>query len=225
MITVKQFYFNDLRECCYVLSDETRECVIVDPGLSTERERERLKQYISENGLKPVKLLCTHGHFDHTMGNRFVTDTYGIRTYIHPEDRDLLKVAKATSRLFDIHIDDPSLDTVDIKDGDKVTFGNSSLDVISTPGHTWGSVIFYNEAEKICLTGDTLFAGNCGRTDLPEGDSKAMCSSLVDKVARMIRHDATIYPGHGPESTMLEELAHNPYLRKGTWLRFNMEDF
>ena len=222
MITVKQFYFNDLRECCYVLSDESKECVIVDPGISRTREGERLQQYIAENNLKPVKLLCTHGHFDHVMGNRFITDTYGIPTYIHPADKDLLKVAKATSQLFDIHIEDPSLDTVDINEGDEVTFGISSLKVISTPGHTWGSVLFYSPESKICITGDTLFAGNCGRTDLPEGDSRAMCDSLVGKVARLIPHDTTIYPGHGPDSTMLEELAHNPYLRKETWLRFDI---
>lgn len=222
MITVKQFYFNDLRECCYVLSDESRECVIIDPGISTKREGERLQQYIAENNLKPVKLLCTHGHFDHVMGNRVVTDNYNIPTYIHPADKDLLKVARATSQLFDIHIEDPSLDTVDINDGDEVKFGNSSLKVISTPGHTWGSVLFYSAPDKICITGDTLFAGSCGRTDLPEGDSKAMCSSLIDIIVRQIPHDTKIYPGHGPESTMLEEMAHNPYLRKSTWLGFDI---
>ncbi|MBR6465813.1 MAG: MBL fold metallo-hydrolase [Bacteroidales bacterium] len=222
MITVKQFYFNDLRECCYVLSDESKECVIVDPGISTKREGERLQQYIAENNLKPVKLLCTHGHFDHVMGNRFVTDTWNIPTYIHPADKNILKMAKATSQLFDIHIEDPSLDTVDINGGDEIKFGNSSLKVISTPGHTWGSVLFYSSPDKICITGDTLFAGSCGRTDLPEGDSKAMCSSLVDIIVRQIPHDTKIYPGHGPESTMVEELAHNPYLRKSTWLRFDV---
>lgn len=222
MINVKQFYFNDLRECCYILSDETGECVIVDPGISSKSEGERVINYISSNNLKPVKLLCTHGHFDHVMGNSFITDTYGIPTYIHPADKDLLKVAKATCRLFAIEIKDPSTDTIDIKDGDKVTFGNSTLEVISTPGHTWGCVLFYSPENKICLTGDTLFSGNCGRTDLPEGSNEAMCDSLVNKVAKLLAPDTRIYPGHGPDSTMGEELAHNPYLRKETWLRFNI---
>ena len=222
MITVKQFYLNELRECCYILSDETKECVIVDPGISSKSEQDRIVKYISANGLKPVKLLCTHGHFDHVMGNRFITDTYNVPTYIHPSDKDLLKVAKNTCLLFSILIQDPSTDTIDIAEGDKITFGNSYLDVISTPGHTWGSVLFYNPDEKICLTGDTLFAGSCGRTDLPEGDNQAMCSSLLKKVAKLIDPEAIIYSGHGPESTMAEELAHNPYLRAETWMRFNI---
>ena len=222
MITVKQFYVNDLRECCYILSDNTKGCVIVDPGLSTEKERERVVKYISDNQLKPVKLLCTHGHFDHVMGNRFITDTYNIPTYIHKEDKELLKFTKDTSKLFSIDIENPSLDTVDIEDGDIISFGESTLTVISTPGHTWGSICFYAPAEKICLTGDTMFAGNCGRTDLPEGNNEAMCNSLVKKLATTICPECTIYAGHGPNSTMQEELAHNPYLSAETWLRFNI---
>ena len=193
MITVKQFYVNDLRECCYILSDSTKECVIVDPGLSTEKERERVVKYISDNQLKPVKLLCTHGHFDHVMGNRFITDTYNIPTYIHKEDKELLKFTKDTSKLFSIDIENPSLDTVDIEDGDIISFGESTLTAISTPGHTWGSICFYAPAEKICLTGDTMFAGNCGRTDLPEGNNEAMCNSLVKKLATMEKGVSYMY--------------------------------
>lgn len=223
MITVKTFYLNELRECCYILSDETKECVIVDPGISSKSEQDRIVKYISSENLKPVKLLCTHGHFDHVMGNRFITDTYGIPTYIHPSDKELLKVAKSTCLLFAIAIKEPSLETEDLKDGDTVTFGHSSLQVISTPGHTWGSVLFYNPEEKICLTGDTVFAGSCGRTDLPEGDNKAMCKSLTEIIAKKISPDTILYPGHGPDTTMEEELAHNPYLRKDVWMGFNLD--
>ena len=127
--------------------------------------------------------------------------------------------------MFGIIVNDPPLNTKDLKGGEDVTFGNTSLQVIHTPGHTHGSVCFYSPENKIVLTGDTMFAGSCGRTDLPEGDSAAMCSSLVDKIALLIPHDTRLYPGHGPDTTMVEELAHNPYLRKATWLRFNTEDF
>ncbi len=222
MITVKRFYLNDLRECCFILSDPTKECVIVDPGISNKSERDRIVRYIADSGLRPVKLLCTHGHFDHVMGNRFITETYNIPTYIHPADKDLLKLAKNTCMLFSIAIEDPDTRTTDISEGDRITFGNSWLEVISTPGHTWGSVLFYNPEEKICITGDTLFAGSCGRTDLPEGDSQAMCNSLIKKVAKLLDPETVIYPGHGPESTMAEELAANPYLKAETWMRYNI---
>ena len=222
MITVKQFYLNELRECCYILSDESKECVIVDPGISSRSEQERVVKYIAEEKLTPVKLLCTHGHFDHVMGNSFITKTYNIPTYIHPKDRRLLTMARNTCALFGIDIENPPMDNmVDINDSDTVTFGNSTLKVISTPGHTWGSVLFYNPEEKICLSGDTVFAGNCGRTDLPEGSNQAMMTSLTQTVASL-PEDTQIFPGHGPSSTIREELAVNPYLRKETWLRFDI---
>ena len=132
-------------------------------------------------------------------------------------------MAKNTCLLFSITIKEPSLETRDLADGDCVTFGNSSLKVISTPGHTWGSVLFYSPEEKMCFTGDTLFAGSCGRTDLPEGDSKAMYNSLVKIIAGTISPDTTIWPGHGPDTTMEEELAHNPYLREDVWRGFNLD--
>ena len=137
MITVKRFYLNDLRECCFILSEPTKECVIVDPGISNKSERDRIVRYIADSGLRPVKLLCTHGHFDHVMGNRFITETYNIPTYIHPADKDLLKLAKNTCMLFSIAIEDPDTRTTDISEGDRITFGNSWLEVIPTPGHTW----------------------------------------------------------------------------------------
>ncbi len=220
MITLKQFYLNELRECCYILSDESGECVIIDAGISSKSEQERIVKYISSNNLKPVKLLCTHGHFDHVMGNAFIVTTYNIPTYIHPKDKELLGVAKRTSAMFGIDVDNPPTQTIDLADGDEITFGNSSLKVICTPGHTWGSVCFYAPDENVCITGDTLFAGNCGRTDLPEGDNKAMCNSLTNILVGTIKPECNIYAGHGPNSTMKDELAHNPYLRASTWLNW-----
>ncbi|MGM9774784.1 MAG: MBL fold metallo-hydrolase [Candidatus Egerieousia sp.] len=218
MITVKTFYLNELRECCHILSDETGECVIVDPGICSQSEQQRITKYISDNGLKPVKLLNTHGHFDHVMGNSFITATYNIPTYIHAADKELLHHVKNTCRMFGYEIENPSDDIVELSEKEPVTFGNSSLDVIHTPGHTWGSVCFYSENEKLCLSGDTLFAGSCGRTDLPEGDTHAMIDSLINKLVKIIKPETRILPGHGTETTMLEELAHNPYLRSSNWL-------
>ena len=100
MIQVKTFYFNDLRECSYVLYDDTKECVIVDPGMQNENEQKRLVKFIEENGLTPVKLLNTHGHFDHVMGNAFVTEKWGIPTYIHKEDMGQLERAQQYCQMF-----------------------------------------------------------------------------------------------------------------------------
>lgn len=218
MITVKTFYLNELRECCHILSDESGECVFTDPGICSESERERVKKYISDNRLRPVNILNTHGHFDHVMGNAFITSEYGIPTCIHPADIPMLAGVSGMCRMFGYDIENPYGEIVELSEDKPVTFGNSSLRVIHTPGHTWGSVCFYSEEEKLCLSGDTLFAGSCGRTDLPEGDTNAMVDSLINKIVRTIRPETRILAGHGSETTMLEELAHNPYLRASSWL-------
>lgn len=212
MIKIKQFYLNELRECCYILSDETGECVIADPGISSQSERDRIVKYISDNNLKPVKLICTHGHFDHVMGSAFIADKYGIKMYISKKDISLVRDAVRNSRVFGYSVDEPPMETIDIKEGDKIEFGNSYIKVMETPGHTHGGVCFYSPENKFILTGDTLFAGNCGRTDLIGGDDEDMMRSL-HRLAVETDPECTVYPGHGPDSVIKDELLHNPYFK------------
>lgn len=212
MIQVKTFYLNDLRECCYILYDETGECVIIDPGCQTPNEQERIVKFIETNGLKPVKLLCTHGHFDHIMGNAFVTRKWNIPTYIHPEDKGQMERAQQYCQMFGYSIEQPPLDTIDLKEGTPVTFGNSSLEVLHTPGHTRGGVCFYSAPDKLIITGDSLFAGSIGRTDLPGGDYDMLMESLLNKICK-VDPDSRVFPGHGPETTIAQELQTNPFLR------------
>lgn len=212
MMQVKTFYVNELRECCYVVYDETQECVIVDPGLQTESEQQRFVKFIDSNNLKPVKLICTHGHFDHIMGNAFITRTYNIKTYIHPEDKAQLERAQQYCQMFGFSIEQPPYDTIDLQDGDKVTFGNSEFEVLHTPGHTRGGVCFYSLPDKLLLSGDTLFAASIGRTDLPGGDYDALMESLKSKLCKL-EPQTRVLPGHGPETTILNEMKTNPFLR------------
>ncbi|MCK9627191.1 MAG: MBL fold metallo-hydrolase [Bacteroidales bacterium] len=214
MIKTKTFYFNDLRECTYVVWDDTRECVIIDPGCQSDSERERLKKFIETNNLKPVKLLNTHGHFDHVMGNAFVTKTWGVKTYINPQDKPQLERAFSYGEMFGYSIEQPPADTVDVNDGDKIGFGESYLKVITTPGHTRGGVCYYTEEQdnKIVFAGDSLFAGSIGRTDLPGGDYDDLMNSLLKKIVEL-GGDYKVLSGHGPETTISRELDTNPFLR------------
>ncbi|MFA6334816.1 MAG: MBL fold metallo-hydrolase [Bacteroidales bacterium] len=214
MIQTKTFYFNDLRECCYVLWDESKECVIVDPGCQTDNEKERLKKFIDTNELKPVKLLNTHGHFDHVMGNAFVTSTWNIKTYIHPMDKPQLFRAVSYSEMFGYKVEEPSHETVDIAEGDIIKFGNSKLKVLYTPGHTRGGVCYYSDDEnnRFVVVGDCLFAGSIGRTDLPGGDYDELMESLLSKLVKL-GDGYKVLPGHGPETTIGHELNTNPFLR------------
>lgn len=214
MIKTKTFYFNDLRECCYLVWDETGECLIVDPGCYSESEKDRLKKFIESNNLKPVKLVNTHGHFDHIMGNAYVASTWGLKTYIHPADKGHLERASQYSEMFGYKVEQPPVETLDLEDGGVVEFGNSKLNVIHTPGHTRGGVSLYCDQEdnKFVITGDSLFAGSIGRTDLPGGDYDALMHSLLSKLV-VIGGEYRVLPGHGPETTIAHELNTNPFLR------------
>lgn len=214
MIQTKTFYFNDLRECSYVLWDETKECVIIDPGCNSDSEKERLKKFIESNELLPKKLLNTHGHFDHIMGNAFVAKTWNVKTYIHPLDKPHLERTSYYSDMFGYKIDEPPLDTINIEDGETIEFGNSKIKVLFTPGHTRGGVCFYSEEEgnRFAVVGDCLFAGSIGRTDLPGGDYDELMHSLLGKLVKL-GEEYRVLPGHGPETTIAQELNTNPFLR------------
>jgi len=212
MLNIKTFYFNDLRECTYVVWDETGECVIVDPGCHSESEKGRLENFIETNNLKPIMLLNTHGHFDHVMGNAFVTAKWNIVTHIHPDDKSYLERCAGYGDMFGYKIDEAPGNTIDLKDGEVLKIGSSYLKVMHTPGHSRGGVCFYNEEDKIVFSGDSLFAGSIGRTDLPGGDYDQLMESLLGRVVKL-GDDYSVYPGHGPVTTIGHELSTNPFLR------------
>ena len=211
---IKTFYFNELRTCCYILSDETKECVIIDPGCASKSEHDRFIKYVETNGLKPVALLNTHGHFDHVMGNNFVMTTWDVKLYISEKDVALLKKAKSYGEYFGYQIEDiPEGDNIiTISDNDIIKFGNSELKVIASPGHTPGGVAFYSQSGNVLFSGDSLFAGSIGRTDLPGGDLDQLMDSLENKLLKL-DGQCKVLPGHGPESTIGIEIETNPFLR------------
>ena len=205
---------NPLQENCYVVSDDSNECVIVDCGAYYDEEKAAIHSYIRQNGLKPVHLLATHGHLDHNFGNADIYREYGLKVEVCSEDRELVEnLPEQASNLFGIDIEEaqPPIGRL-LKDGDTITFGTHTLRVLRTPGHTHGSVLFYCEKEKVAMTGDTLFRMSIGRTDFPEGDWREMENSLHNVVARLPQ-DTVILSGHGPKTTIADELKYNPYLK------------
>lgn len=205
---------NPLQENCYVVSDDSNECVIVDCGAYYDEEKAAIHSYIRQNGLKPVHLLATHGHLDHIFGIADIYREYGLKVEVCSEDRELVEnLPEQASNLFGIDIEEaqPPIGRL-LKDGDTITFGTHTLRVLQTPGHTHGSVLFYCEKEKVAMTGDTLFHMSIGRTDFPEGDWREMENSLHNVVARLPQ-DTIILSGHGPKTTIADELKYNPYLK------------
>lgn len=212
MIEIKTFYFNELRVCTYILWDSTNEALIVDPGCYTKEEQRRLLEFVEQKGISPVKLVNTHGHFDHIMGNAFVYEKWNLKAHIHKNDLPHLERAQSHSQLFGYTIEKPPLDIIEIEEGATIEFGNSYLKVLETPGHSRGGISLYSPEEKFVLTGDSLFAGSIGRTDLPGGDYEELIGSLFNKVIKL-GEEFTVYPGHGPSTTIAKELHSNPFLK------------
>lgn len=214
MFNVKRFMCNPLQENCYVVSDESGQCVIIDCGAFYEEEHDAIGTYIRQQQLTPVHLLATHGHLDHNFGNDTIYRQYGLAVEICAEDQCLVEsLQEQAASLFGIRIADTQAPTGRLlTDGDVVTFGHHALQVLLTPGHTHGSCLFYCPEEHTVFTGDTLFRMSIGRTDFAEGSWPEMERSLRT-VVRPLPHDTIIHSGHGPQSTMADELHFNPYLR------------
>ncbi len=211
MIQIRSFTFNPFQENTYVLSDESKECVIIDPGCYTEAEKHELEKYISDNGFTPVKLLLTHAHIDHVLGNNFLCGKYNLKIEMNVIEKDLLKSAELYGEMWGIKVEPSPAPEVFLEEGDVVKFGNSELRIIFTPGHSPGSICFYNEEQKIIIAGDVLFHGSIGRTDLPGGNHDELIKSIHEKVFPL-GNEYIVYPGHGPSTTIAHEKKSNPFV-------------
>lgn len=211
MISVHHFVFNPIQENTYILSDETGECVIIDPGCYDDSERRHLSQYIAEKQLKPVKLLNTHCHLDHIFGNAYVAETYRLQLECHENELPVLDAFLPTASMYGMNAEASPAPGKFLKEGDKVHFGNSSLDIIFTPGHSPGSITFFNESDRLMIAGDVLFFGSIGRTDLPGGNFDTLIHSIKHKLFPL-GDGITVYSGHGPSTNIGHERRHNPFL-------------
>ncbi|RLD45752.1 MAG: MBL fold metallo-hydrolase [Bacteroidetes bacterium] len=214
MITVKQFAFNPFQVNTYVLSDETKECIIIDPGMQGKLEEDELTDYIDANGLKPVLLLNTHAHIDHIVGNHFVAEKYNLQLNTHKDCVGFLTNAAAYADSFGLKIG--TVKTIDnfIGEEEVIKFGNSTIQVLYTPGHADGSLCFYSEKDDFVITGDVLFNQSIGRTDLPTGNYDLLQQSIWEKLFTLPDR-TTAWPGHGPETNIGFEKLHNPFVAIG----------
>lgn len=202
----KEIIVGALETNCYlVYCEETKECAVVDPGA----EPERIFPEVAEDALKPIAIINTHGHIDHTGANRDIKDHYGAPLYIHAGDNAMLgKIQQLELSLFLGAKDSPPADHF-MNDGDEIKIGNSSLRVLHTPGHSPGSVSLLGDG--FLLSGDTLFMEGLGRTDLPGGSQKQLEKSIREKIMTL-PVDTVVLPGHGPRTTVGQERVNNPFL-------------
>lgn len=212
MAEVLSFTYNPFSENTYVIYDDTKECVIFDPGCYTSAERNVFQAKIEELGLKPVRLINTHCHIDHVFGNAFVNRTYGLELEIHRGEIPVLESVPMVGQMYGIPIPDPSpAATKFIEEDDVISFGNTILRAIFTPGHSPASLSFFCEKDRFLIAGDVLFEGSIGRTDLPGGDHTTLIHVIKEKLFPL-GDDVVVYPGHGGATTIQAERLTNPFL-------------
>ena len=212
MITIKSFEFNYFQENTFLLYDDTREAVLIDCGCCRKEEEKELTDFILENKLTLKHLLCTHLHVDHVFGNGFIYKTYGLKPEANKQDVEKLPSPDEQAKLFGLrqHVENVPVEKY-IVGGEIIKFGTSELQVLTVPGHSPGSVAFYNKKNVFAIVGDALFAGSIGRTDLWGGNQEVLVAAIHDKLLSL-PDETVIYPGHGPETRVIDEKFNNPYL-------------
>ncbi len=211
MLYVKCFTFNSLQEHTYVVYDETKKCVIIDPGCFSPGEKKALTDFIKDQDLQVTQLINTHCHIDHILGNHYIKQTYSVQLVIHPQETTNLELATIYAPQYGFMGYEPAEPDGFIQEGDCILVGNSQLTVLHVPGHSPGHIALYSQEDAICLVGDVLFRGFIGRTDLPGGDYTTLLHSIHQKLLPL-GDQVTIYSGHGPSSKLGIEKETNPFL-------------
>lgn len=206
---VQQITVGNMAVCCYILScDQTKEAVIIDPG----GDEDKILSYCRENNLSVKYIIDTHGHPDHVCGNGRIKEETGAEIVMHKQDAIFFWQPEVKEYFSMLGLpESPEPDKL-VDDGDTITFGNESLKIMHTPGHTPGGICLYSEPN--CFTGDTLFVGGVGRTDFPGGSTQELLQSIKGKLLTL-PPDTVVWPGHGyggSKSTIDEEAKGNPFL-------------
>jgi glyoxylase-like metal-dependent hydrolase (beta-lactamase superfamily II) len=215
MLKVISFTFNPVAENTYVLYNDEKDCCIIDPGCYFTPEREELKTGIEKTGLKPVLLLNTHCHLDHVFGNKFVHETWGLELHIHSLEKKLLEYAPISGEQWGLPFEPYAGPLHYLEPGKNIRIGKDELQVFFTPGHSPGSLSFYQEGENgepgFIIGGDVLFQQSIGRTDLPGGDFETLAKSIRETFYTL-PEDTVVYSGHGPATSVGFEKKNNPFV-------------
>lgn len=212
MLNIYTLHFNLFMENTYIAWDEdTKKAIIVDPGCSDEDERQKLFSFIEGHGIIPEAIFLTHGHMDHIMGVKDCKERYGIPAYLSEADREVLKEHAQQGAKLGLSPEVGEFESSPLEDGQVLSYAGTEWKVITTPGHSPGGVCFHSEEAQVIFTGDTLFKGTIGRSDLFGGDYDQLIVSVMDKVMG-IDGPTIVYPGHAESTSISDERTHNPFL-------------
>jgi glyoxylase-like metal-dependent hydrolase (beta-lactamase superfamily II) len=212
MLSVKAFTFNPVQENTYVLYNEENSCCIIDPGCYFQQEKKELKDFIEEMGLTPILLLNTHCHLDHVFGNKWVSETWSLPLHIHEKEKPVLGFAPQAGEMWQMPFENYDGELVFLKEGTIIKLGTDELEIRFAPGHSPGSVCFYNVPGGFVIGGDVLFNLGIGRTDLPGGDYQTLINSIQIQLFTL-PDETKVYSGHGPVTTVGFEKMNNPFVK------------
>ena len=212
MLQLHSFEFSPIQENTYILYNEHKECIIIDPGCYFEEERNEMRDFITAHQLQPKLLLNTHCHLDHVFGNKFIAETYGLKLHIHELEKPLLEYAPVSGLKYEMPFDNYIGDLLYLKEGDKLQLGEDELKVLFTPGHSPGSISFYCQQQSFVISGDVLFQRSIGRTDLPGGDHATLLKSIQEQLFSL-PENTIVYSGHGFKSDIGTEKRLNPFFK------------
>lgn len=212
-MNIQSFTFNPFQENTYIVYDESKQCIIIDPGCYNLKEQEELTSFIEEKVLTPVKLINTHCHIDHILGNRFVSEKWELELYMHKLDLPLLEKAGEIGKMYGFEeFKGSPFPKHFLGEKDTLTFGNSKFDVLFTPGHAPGHICLYSKENSLLIAGDVIFQGSIGRTDLPGGNHETLINSIITKLFPL-PNSTQIFCGHGSSTNLGYEKEHNPFLQ------------
>ncbi len=202
--------FSPIQVNTYIVEGDNGGCIIIDCGCYGSTEEKRLEDFLAARGLKPELLINTHCHLDHVFGNAFMLERYGLRSWFHEGDRYNHTTAPKHALMFGLDMEAPPEPAGYLVDGEVVSAAGLSFQVIAVPGHSPGGIAFYSENDGVIFTGDALFAGSIGRSDLPGGNHEQLMTNIRTRLFSL-PPGTVVYPGHGPETTVGEEMRSNPY--------------
>ena len=212
MTKVYQHTYGPFAENTYVIADDDSNAVIIDPGMYHPEENVQFFEFINSHQLKPCRLLLTHAHLDHVFGVNWVNKTYGLTPEIHNDDQIVYESAEVVAKQYGLNMNQLVPSNISLVHNEVFKFGGSEFRIIHTPGHSHGSVCFRNDNEGYIISGDVLFQGSIGRTDLPGGDYNVLMRSIIEHIINLAG-DTIIYSGHGPVTTVGQEKVSNPFLQ------------
>ncbi len=212
MLHVKSFAFNPFSENTYIIYNDEKEAFLIDPGNMPEAETETLHQFINAHDLNIKNILLTHAHIDHIIGLQWAYDAFGVPVLIHPDEMQILERATFTAKSYGFFFPAFEGELQPIKEGETLTLGSETIEVYDVPGHSPGSVAFFDRNNGIVISGDALFIMSIGRTDLYKGDYDQLISSIKTKLLTL-PENTKVYSGHGESTTIGFEKEHNPFLK------------